>query len=225
MLSGPIDTAMRDCARQRFAPTTRTVVLDSEGGSVDEALDIAALFEGRGLIMAVENECNSSCANYFLPLARRIEMAPGAMILLHGSIDPQFVTDLAEGRDAFVKERRAEGLGQADAKAAYDRALPRSRATQQRQAAFAKRNRIPPGWLLYREAGSSQVVGLSSGRRGGPGRTALLVEEPLLRSCLPGVEIVPFQADLTRHWTHSWRRVGLMWSGIAFSGSSVCIDT
>jgi len=225
VLNGEIDDGLRDCVRDRYRDTTTHVLLNSQGGSVEHALDIAERFEGRRLTMRVEEKCNSSCANYFLPLAGRIEVAPGATILLHGSIDANYVGQLIEDRHVFMAMQRDKGLSEVRASELFDRQLAGSKALAARQATFAARNALLPGWLLYREVGSNEVVGLSAGRRWGPARSGGIVEEPMLRSCLPGVEIVPFQADLDRHWARSFRRLGLMWAGISLSGSAVCEPT
>ncbi|MCA3718563.1 MAG: hypothetical protein IM674_09950, partial [Brevundimonas sp.] len=101
-ISGEIDRHLAQCVSETFADTTRILALDTTGGSVEAALDIAAVIEGRDLTMRVEGECNSACANYFLPLARRIELAPDAMVLLHGSVDPWTIDRWRTRQDEFL---------------------------------------------------------------------------------------------------------------------------
>lgn len=208
VLTGKIDAGMAACVAERFEPGTREIILNSMGGDVASALDIALHFEGRRLTMRVREECNSSCANYFLPLAGRIVVEPGGLIILHGSIDPWTVDRaILRQRDVSDDGSRFDGL----------------RAIEARQAEFAARNRIPAGWLLYREAGSDgrDITGLSNDLR--PRGRYLLVEEPLLRSCLTETDIQPFQDDLRRRWLGSYRRIGLYMSRIEPSGSAVCL--
>lgn len=214
-LEGEITAALATCVAATFQPSTREVILNSMGGDVASALDIAAHFEGRRLTMRVRNACNSSCANYFLPLARRIVVEPGGLIILHGSVDPwtveRAILSAQDGPDPGGPSMR-DGAG-----------FERLRALAARQADFAARNSIPPGWLLYREAGSDgrDIAGLSDDLR--PRGRHLLVEEALLRSCLTGADIQPYQDDLQRRWLRSYRRIGLYLSRIEPSGAAVCV--
>lgn len=219
-ISGKIDAELAECVRQTFAETTRELALDTEGGSVEAALDIAEILEGRGLTMRVEWQCNSSCANYFLPLARRIEFSPRAMVLLHGSIDPWTIDRWRSRKSEFITLQARIGRSTEEAEVAFAGMLARSEATATRQAEFARRHNVAPGWLLYRTPGSGDVAGLDHE----PDRSrAILVEEPMMRSCLPDVEIAPYQQLLERHWTRSLRRLGLIWVRIAPSGRAVCV--
>jgi len=207
VLEGRITPALATCVAAAFQPTTREVILNSMGGDVASALDIAGQFEGRRLTMRVRGQCNSSCANYFLPLAGRIVVEPGALILLHGGVDPWTVERTRQQRPAGPDPTGSGGPG----------------ALAARQADFAAQNRIPPGWLLYREARSDGLVvkGLSRSLR--PRGRSVLVEEPMLRSCLTGADIEPYQDDLRRRWLGSYRRLGLYLSRIEPSGATVCV--
>jgi hypothetical protein len=208
VLEGAITPALATCVAGTLQASTREVVVNSMGGDVASALDIAGQFEGRRLTMRVRGECNSSCANYFLPLAGRIVVEPGGLIILHGSVDPWTV-------ERTIRRQRTDS----DDGARFDGL----RTLAARQADFAARNRIPPGWLLYRGADSDgrDIAGLSDDLR--PRGRHLLVEEPMLRSCLSAADIQPYQDDLRRRWLRSYRRIGLHLSGIEPSGAAVCL--
>ncbi|RZJ28819.1 MAG: hypothetical protein EON85_08190 [Brevundimonas sp.] len=201
VLTGEIDQALADCVAERLQPTTREVILNSRGGSVGPALDIAERFEGRRLTMRVRNECNSSCANFFLPLAGRLVVERGAIIGLHGSLDPMLIAHTRQrGQPVDALTRTAE-----------------------RQMAFARRNDIHPGWLMYRLADETSVQGLD-GEWGGQIAEArmFIVEERMARSCLPNVEIEPYQADLDAGPLRPDRAERLHRRGIARSATVVC---
>ncbi|MFC5345492.1 hypothetical protein ACETK8_07035 [Brevundimonas staleyi] len=218
-ISGEIDAELAQCVRDNFADTTRELALDTEGGSVEAALDIVEVIQGHDLTMRVEGECNSSCANYFLPLAERIVVEPNAMILLHGSVDPWTIHRWRERKAEFMAMQTGRGRTVEEAETSFQQLLTDAEALIVRQAAFADRHGVRPGWLLYRVPGSRQVVGLSDQ----PTRAvAILVEERMMRSCLPGVEIAPYQKTLERRWTRSLRRIGLFWVRIAPSGRAAC---
>lgn len=201
MLVGEINDAMVECVAANFQDTTTDLILNSPGGHIDSALDIAAYFEGRRLRMRVENECNSACANYFIPLAGHISIASGAYIGLHGSIDQRLVDR--------VDARQSETLSML---AALDL----------REDAFAERNAIPQGWLLQREAGSGRPRGISGGAAG-PNHGLLFVEERLLRTCFPNISFDPYQRDLERHWLKSFKWPVLIIRGFSGSGSMECV--
>lgn len=217
-ISGKIDDAMAACVRAKFQPTTRELILNSEGGNVSAALDIAEILEGKRLHMVVEGQCNSSCANYVLPLAGRITIRPGAVALLHGSIDPWTVEKFKRGRNEFLKLQAKAGRSEDRAVEAFDELIANTEALKARQAEFAHRNAIPPGWLLYREAGSDRVRGLADLPRLG---RAFLVEEQMLRSCLSAT-ITPCQEDLRRSVLNLPRRFLLSWAGVTPSGKARC---
>jgi hypothetical protein len=218
-ITGAIDAELARCVRESFAESTRILVLNSEGGSVEAALDIATVLQGRNLTMRVERECNSSCANYFLPLAKRIEIGPEAMVLLHGSIDPWTIDRMRANKPAFMAIQARNGRTTEQAEAEFAGLISKSEALATRQAEFARAHAVAPGWMLFRMSGSDGIPGLVNHPTA---VRAILVEEPMLRSCLPNVEIAPYQATLERHWTHSYRRLGLLWERIGPSGRAVC---
>lgn len=218
-ITGAIDAELARCVRESFAESTRILVLDSEGGSVEAALDIAAVLQGRNLTMQVEGECNSSCANYFLPLARRIEIGPQAMVLLHGSIDPWTIERMRADKPAFMAMQARNGRSTEQAETAFAGLISKAEALAARQAEFARAHAVAPGWMLFRMPGADGIPGLDNHPTA---VVAILVEERMMRSCLPNVEIAPYQAALERHWTRSYRRLGLLWDRIGPSGRTVC---
>lgn len=218
-ITGAIDAELARCVRESFAENTRILVLDSEGGSIEAALDIAEVLQGRNLTMRVEGECNSSCANYFLPLARRIEIGPRAMVLLHGGIDPWTIERMRADKPAFMAMQARNGRTTEQAETDFAGLISKSEALAARQAEFARAHAVAPGWMLFRMPGADGIPGLENHPTA---VVAILVEEPMMRSCLPNVEIAPYQATLQRHWTHSYRRLGLLWERIGPSGRTVC---
>lgn len=205
VLSGPIDAAMTDCVQSRFAPTTNELMLTSRGGSADQAMRIAERFEGRRLTMRVRGECNSSCANYFLPLAGRLIVEPGAVIVVHGGIDP-----------SLISRTQASANGMADGQ------VDNLEEIAGRQAAFMARNQVNPGWLLYREAGSTAVERLDGAWADFDADTkAWLVEETMAKSCLPKT-LVEYMTDRRGEWLSEGRRRALRRQHIARSNTVVC---
>lgn len=202
VLEGPVNEAMTECVRANLATSTTELVVDSGGGDIKQALDIAELLEPLTLTVRVRERCYSSCANYFLPLARRLIVEPGAAIVLHGGADPQFLQgQMVERRERRIRDiMRDAGVDRAEAEARYEANLEGLRVLIERQRAFAARHNVGMGWFLYREQGDRDVGRWLTGERGPKphlfGWRYMLVEEPLIRSCLPDVEIEPFQQRL-----------------------------
>ncbi len=202
VLQGPVDEAMADCVRATLAPTTRVLVVDSGGGDLRHALDIAERLEPLSLAVRVRERCYSSCANYFLPVAERIIVEPGAAIVLHGGADPKFLhAEMTERRERRIREiMRVAGVDRAEAERRFETGIEGIRTLIRRQADFAARHNVGPGWLMYREPGDRALGRWLTGERGSKphlfGWRYMLVEEPMIRSCLPDVEVEPFQARL-----------------------------
>lgn len=163
-LRGPTDQVMFDCLKASSA--ARIVRVRSPGGSVTTAMQIAERLHGMNAELVIDGYCESSCANYFLPVARRVVVEPGARIVLHGSSD----------------EHMLEKSGQ--------------RGPFEQQRAFAERFHIPLGWLLYRteaefQAGSNgrHVSGAVDTPPGDDRVAYIVVEEQFLRSCYPHLDI------------------------------------
>lgn len=214
VLEGPVNEAMTACVRDTLAPTTTDLIVDSGGGEVGAALDIVERLEPLSLTVHVRDRCYSSCANYFLPIADRLIVEPGAVIVLHGGADPQFLHNWTEGRRKRVREDREQhpDLGSAEIQARADAADAKVHRLVERQRAFAERHGVGLGWFLYRDVDDEDVGPWLSGERGPKphpfGWRLMLAEEPMVRSCLPRVEVEPFQQSLEAEFIDDRARYG-----------------
>lgn len=202
VIKGETNQALADCVAATLKSTTTEVMVDSQGGPAGVAIDIAERLAALpDLTLKVTGQCLSSCANYFLPVARRLVTDSHALIAVHGGIDPAQV---------------------ATAPAANVAAL---RATAEKQRDFARRHRIPPGWLLYRTAEApTRVDGLDGNYRWPhePRSRLFLVEAPMLRSCLPWLDIGDYQARLEAKRLTPAGVARLKRNGVVATGSVVC---
>ena len=164
-----------DCALTHDAEPPDVVVVSSFGGQVAESIAVADVLAGWDTILRVEGWCASSCANYFIPVARRVEVADRAEILLHGSID-----------DAHLARSRRNGFADGE----------RHHAAQ---AGFEARHGVHRGWLLWRDEGDKPTswgrhvegegtIWLPEERRR-KRRSMISVTPDFAASCLP---VVPF---------------------------------
>lgn len=126
------------------------------------------------------------------------------MIVVHGGVDP-----------SLISRTQASANGMVDGQVDLDEIAGR-------QAAFVVRNQVNPGWLLYREAGSTAVERLDGGWADFAGDTkAWLVEEVMEKSCLPNT-IVEYLTDRRGEWLSEGRRRALRRQHIARSNTVVC---
>lgn len=210
LLRGNTTEPMLACLRKADLKPVKRVVADSNGGPVVVAVQIGELLAGLHAEMIVRGHCNSACANYFLPVARKITVESGSLVLLHGSIDDAALANTALA--AEVHNLREE----------YDQ-----------QMVFVEKHRIPRGWLLMRDAeehrekrGSKFTAGQIAQpfTEGKINVKALLVEEPFMRSCLRGVEITPFDKTISqRIYAEEKLARALAKQGIFPSGTMTCV--
>jgi len=92
----------------RFAgQPVRVLLIDSGGGEVAAAIDLANWVHARQLDIVVTGMCLSSCANYVFPAARHKEIRPGAIVAWHGNYHHLAHTGL--WRDDVLLRMRRDG--------------------------------------------------------------------------------------------------------------------
>ncbi|NOX84153.1 MAG: hypothetical protein GXP06_14445 [Alphaproteobacteria bacterium] len=90
-LKGEIDKQMAEDITKRLGlrPRNLAVVIDSTGGSVLRAINIADMLSAHGFDLIVAKACYSSCANYLFVAANDKFLLEGADIGWHGSTAPR----------------------------------------------------------------------------------------------------------------------------------------
>lgn len=78
------------------SPPIRWVIVDSPGGAVESALDMAELMRARGMSIYVRGLCASSCANYLFVAAKLKVLGPDAIVGWHGSPASEHIGGLDE---------------------------------------------------------------------------------------------------------------------------------
>lgn len=68
----------------------------SGGGDAWKTLEAAREYSGRIDLVVVEGLCASSCANYLLPVAKRVRVNPRSYVLLHGALVLNIAPDQIE---------------------------------------------------------------------------------------------------------------------------------
>ena len=85
----------------------RLLLIDSEGGDVAAAIELADWVHARQLDIAVTGVCLSSCANYVFPAARQKEIRPGAIVAWHGNY--HHLAHTGQWRDDVVLRMQRDG--------------------------------------------------------------------------------------------------------------------
>ena len=84
---GSIDReGAREFLRLSADPAVLRLVIRSQGGLVDAALDMAEAVHDRGLDVEVDGACLSSCANYVFPAGRRKLLSGPGAVGWHGNM-------------------------------------------------------------------------------------------------------------------------------------------
>jgi len=200
-LSGPIDDAMRDCAISLLTLDVDTVRVTTQGGEVFAGRAIGYKIGERPRHLIVDKICLSSCGNYFVPAAARVTLLRRSIIGLHGTPDSHMLSnaDMENHMASMVEE------GHATSKS-LSRILQRKSDIRARQLAeetrFAERFNVPKGWRHYREAGDESDGWRRHFTAGSDADVTpdkfMIVEGPMLESCLPHVEIEDYQAKLQK---------------------------
>jgi len=200
-LSGPIDDAMRDCALSRLTPDITTVTVTTNGGEVFAGRAIGYKIGEHRRHLIVDKTCLSSCGNYFVPAAARVTLLPRSVIGLHGTPDPHMLSN--EDMENHIASLVEEGNV---AKDGLKRILKRKAETRAKQLAeeakFAAHFNVPKGWRHYREAGDADDGWRKHFTAGSDADVTpdkfMIVEGPMIASCLPHVEIEDYQAKLQK---------------------------
>jgi hypothetical protein len=223
VIDGRTDQALLDCVKANFVLSTNELVVTSWGGDMAISLDIAAILERGEFDMVVEEVCASACANYFIPLARRLQLNPGAFVLLHGGADEVlFFRDFGTDSEYAAKlvEQEAGKLDRPTALRLAVEIRTQAQRLVDRQKAFARKHGISPGWLLYRSMEEPDRERDLSGELT-PNMTYVLAEEAFVKSCLPNVVVEPFQQELEDRVLNRSR---WLWRNrFAPSGDLVCL--
>jgi hypothetical protein len=211
IVKGPTDSKMFECFKRTLKTEITQIEINSNGGNVELAILSAELLAKKKLHIIIDKNCNSSCANYFLPVASRITLKPHSQILLHGSVD-----------EGLIEIQRAK-FGK----------RPQDDRVQLLQKEFAKNYNIHLGWLLYRTHYDGKDNSFGQYVKGNKNYWGLnlytdrftIVEEKFMRSCLPNVKIDIFQDTKDKElYINTDLKSRYSKLGIFPSGDMVCID-
>lgn len=148
MLSGVLSLKQVPCVEDFVARGGRELEINSPGGDVGSVIRMSEIVHPAGATLFISGECNSSCANYMIPVARRIVMGPKALVLTHGS-PAGFSLDEAE---KIVSELVKEHTIKVDPSKEEQARLVESGLAQIKNVvslhlSFVEKHGVPPGYF------------------------------------------------------------------------------
>lgn len=80
---GPTDATLTRCLDAH--PRAKTLRITSLGGPVSDAIAAARIVAARAMNVEVAGFCGSSCGNYVIAAAARLDVLPDSVVMLHGA--------------------------------------------------------------------------------------------------------------------------------------------
>ncbi len=97
-LSGPLVSGDGARLEQMLTPTVQLLRVQSPGGDLQAALDIAALLQARQLPVSVDGLCVAECAQFLLPAAAGLSINDDSVIALTSGPHGTYLTALREDK-------------------------------------------------------------------------------------------------------------------------------
>ena len=138
--------ALDDCLEQLGISEVAKLRLNSRGGSAMPTLELAQRLVGKIDLVVVDGVCASSCANYLLAIADRLVVEPGSLILLHGAIDVETVSEYLDKNQGELR-RQAPQMSEEETMRALERVLANTREDARYQGEFASARLACRDWL------------------------------------------------------------------------------
>lgn len=84
VFKGGIDKASSEALIAAINEGANRIVITSQGGSMEHALDIAEVMHKHKIVLEVKDYCGSACANFLFIAASEKKLLPDAMLGFHG---------------------------------------------------------------------------------------------------------------------------------------------
>lgn len=172
----------------------KRLVITSVGGPVSSALRAAQAIHQAQLDLTVLGLCYSSCANYLVPAAGSVSVAPYSAIILHGGPSD----DIDELRVQLSEALRAAGAPEAAMERLIEEQLAQALALRREHDEFVSRHVVGRRW--YEPA---TLVKIETDHADSPSSLAgVAVSEQIFRHCVPNTLIrrywFPTNASMAR---------------------------
>lgn len=170
ILRGSFTAELESCVLTFVASGGNQLEIDLYGGDVATAIRLAEAIAAVKPSLFIKGNCNSSCANYLIPVARRIVLGPRSLVITHGSPADFSGVELERRVTEFVRNATETRALPEDKQAQLvQQGLEQVRGAAKRHEEFVRKHEVPSGYF----GGGATVVWSASE----------------LQSCFPNIEI------------------------------------
>jgi len=188
--SGHAGLDLGACLDGAQASEIRELKITSHGGDAVQTLHVVTRYRGKIDLVIVAQWCNSSCANYVIPAAKKLIVLPNSYVVVHGSIDPQAVAkDMDTQRKALADKYPQIPASEWDK--TFEKSLTDAKAQRAIQDKFEKRYLSCPAWLHPDEIVANEIA---AGRLRGAAEEikGLVVTKKMAMRCLKHTQILRY---------------------------------
>jgi hypothetical protein len=168
---GPTDGGLIACLNAR--PRAKRLQITSLGGPVSQAIEAARIVGKRKMDVSVAGFCGSSCGNYIIAAAARLDVLPDSVVMLHGAPLAGPAAQRAQAIDALEEAGIPEDQLTS---AILDQAVAQLQAQRALHDAFAADFAVGNEWY--------DLTAYYRALQGQPGGPMLLVSPEFARACL-----------------------------------------
>ena len=188
--SGHAGLDLGACLDGAHASEIRELKITSHGGDARQTLQVVTRYRGKIDLVIVARWCNSSCANYVIPAAKKLIVLPDSYVIVHGSIDPDAVAkDIETHRKALVEKYPQIPASEWDK--TFEKTINDLKAQRALQDDFEKRRLQCSAWLHPDEFVANEIA---AGRLRGTAEEikGLVVTKKMAMRCLKRTRILSY---------------------------------
>jgi hypothetical protein len=188
--SGPTGTELGACLDGAQTSEIRELKISSHGGDALQTLQAIERYLGKIDLVIVTQWCNSSCANYVIPSARRLIVLPNSYVIVHGSLDPDAAMNDFKAQQSELASKYPKVPASAWDKT-FKKTISDIRAELPVQADFERRRLSCPAWLHPDEYVAGEIA-KGRLRKSAEEVKGLVVTKRMAMRCLKHTHIVDY---------------------------------
>ena len=225
---GDISSKGFKCIRDTYKLGTKTIRINSHGGSAATGLAIANYLKEEHFHLFIDERCISACAIYILPLADKLSVTLGSGVILHGGPSHYQSTSQDYKADAINSLIKA-GYDEEAAKQEFESSLAFTDKLIEAGDKLKATHNIGDGWFMeaggWSDTGDGEIVSVAAEEWLEAHQTpALIVDRKFIESCLPDVEIVEFHGPYDeKSLKHPGFKERLDASGLVARPDAICV--
>ncbi len=191
--TGHTGNELGKCLDGAHIPEVRELRITSHGGDAWQTLQVIERYSGKIDLVIVDHWCNSSCANYVIPAAKRLVVMPHSYVIVHGSIDRHVIQHIqcAEHSQRRTFQREHPKIPVRVFDEAFQRMITKLGVERAVQDAFERRRFSCREWLHPDGYVSREVA---EGKLNIPSREVkgIVVTKGMAQRCLKHTQILEY---------------------------------